>query len=115
MLKSIEEAYDAKRVCFLCDPFKCEICFKVLDPSLIGADDNGNRPFPAGCTTSYFELDSTTVKSPSIESNKRPSFQILSFHAKLSVQSALHRGWITQQQSDKLQSTIKVSSPPKKE
>jgi HNH endonuclease len=112
-LNDIEKAYDKKRVCFLCDPFKCELVFTVLDPSLLRDNEFGAKPCPSGCTRTYFELDSTRITSPVIDMDRRPSFQILSFHASWAVESALRKRWISKEKHCELANSIKILSPVK--
>mmetsp|Transcript_30898 Transcript_30898/g.74580 ORF Transcript_30898/g.74580 Transcript_30898/m.74580 type:complete len:110 (+) Transcript_30898:337-666(+) len=108
MLKEIEQAYDSKRVCFLCNPFEITITFTVLDKSLLSG-----AVYPAGCKTSFADLDKRQIGPPSIGFDKRPSFQILSQHAKCAVQNAFDRGWITAEQKASHESWIQVASPDK--
>ena len=106
LLKDIEKAFDDKRVCFICDPFNVELQFFVLDPLLLAQD-----LCPKGCSTTWSALHQKRIKSPEIEMNKRPAFQILSHHASLSVDAAFRKGWLTANEKSDLKSSIQVTSP----
>jgi HNH endonuclease len=106
LLKEIEEAYDKKRVCFVCNPFDISMEFKVLDKNLL-------LQKPAGCSQTYEELSQSIIRSPTINNIMRPSFHILSRHAFHAVDHASLRTWVTPQQKTELHNLIKVSSPQK--
>ncbi len=86
LCKSIEEAFDAKRVCFLInrlDPSK--IILKVLDPSLLSNYVVSSHP------STFNDIDGKMLRHP--EGNI-PFRRILDWHAKCSYSSAKIRGWI---------------------
>mmetsp|Transcript_18240 Transcript_18240/g.35603 ORF Transcript_18240/g.35603 Transcript_18240/m.35603 type:complete len:358 (+) Transcript_18240:140-1213(+) len=109
LLKGIEEAYDHKRVCFLCDPLQIQIRFTVLDPSLRDVS-----PCPAGTEGRTYEtLHGKEIGAPDIFLEKRPSFQILSRHAMFAVQHACDKGWITVGEKSRHEESIQAVSPSK--
>ena len=106
LLHDIETAFDAKKVCFVCDPFQRSIMFKVLDQNLM-------TTLPSGCEQSYAELDEKQICFVGTES--RPSFELLSIHAGFAVDEGLKsaNNWLGSSEARKLKDAISVVSPAK--
>ena len=106
LLHDIETAFDAKKVCFVCDPFQRSIMFKVLDQNL-------KTTLPSGCEQSYAELDEKQICFVGTES--RPSFELLSIHAGFAVDEGLKsaNNWLGSSEARKLKDAISVVSPAK--
>jgi len=104
LLKEIEEAYDAKRIIFICDPFHPIMRLRVLDPSLKGQT-------PSGCAQTFEKLEENLIKEPKITTKKRPSFRILSHHAQQAVRSA-PISWLSESEKQQILGDISVISPP---
>ena len=106
LLHDIETAFDAKKVCFVCNPFQRSIMFKVLDQNL-------KTTLPSGCEQSYAELDEKQICFADTES--RPSFELLSIHAGFAVDEGLKSAndWLGSSEARKLKDAISVVSPEK--
>ena len=106
LLHDIETAFDAKKVCFVCNPFQRSIMFKVLDQNL-------KTTLPSGCEQSYAELDEKQICFADTES--RPSFELLSIHAGFAVDEGLKsaNNWLGSSEARKLKDAISVVSPEK--
>ena len=106
LLHDIETAFDAKKVCFVCNPFQRSIMFKVLDQNL-------KTTLPSGCEQSYAELDEKQICFADTES--RPSFELLSIHAGFAVDEGLKSAndWLDSSEARKLKDAISVVSPEK--
>mmetsp|Transcript_7362 Transcript_7362/g.11308 ORF Transcript_7362/g.11308 Transcript_7362/m.11308 type:complete len:251 (+) Transcript_7362:152-904(+) len=103
LLRAIELAFDKRQVCFLCDPFRRSITFKVLDPNLKGQS--------VGSTAQVFQ--DLEGKPKCFKDDKRPSFDLLSRHAKSAIRFAMRQNTISEQDGAKLLETVVVSSPPR--
>eukprot|EP00961_Rhodomonas_salina_P204597 2761075-Rhodomonas_salina.1 len=103
LLKAIESAFDKRQVCFLCDPFRRSITFKVLDPNLKGQS--------VGSTAQVFQ--DLEGKPKCFKDDKRPSFDLLSRHAQSAIRFAMRQNTISKQDGAKLLETVAVSSPPR--
>ena len=87
-LKSIEEAFDKKEVCFLCDPTSQTLNMKVLNPILM---NKKLRPKDPLCTRLFANVDGAVLRLPA---GVFPFRRCLSMHAKLSFSMALSFKWI---------------------
>jgi len=103
LLNDIENDFDKGKVCFLCNPFNMTVKFYVLDTIL-----RENLDRPRGSPESYKKLHEKVIQ---VEDGRRPSFQILSMHAKEAVDVAERQGWITVGEATRLREGIKVASP----
>jgi len=101
LLKVIEAAFDQRKVCFICDPFTLVITFTVLDKTL-------QNQVVAG--TTFGALDGQTIP---FVNDVRPSFQLLSKHARSALGFAMRRGYISRENGAALLSTVAVTSPPR--
>jgi len=91
LCKEIELAFDSKRLCFLVDRFHTgNLVLKVLDPLLANA---ATSPLVIDGLSEvrFFEIDGYLLQCPA---DKLPFRRILDFHAKLSYQKAIKRGWL---------------------
>ncbi len=90
LCESIEKAFDSKRVCFLVDRIHPEdITFKVLDPNLsysVVSTDSPTNP-----QETFQDIDGRLLRHPQ---GVLPFRRILNFHAKVSFQKAIRKGWI---------------------
>jgi len=90
LCESIEQAFDSKRVCFLIDRIHPEdIVLKVLDPNLfpmVVSSDSPTHP-----QETFQDIDGRLLQHPP---GILPFRRILNFHAKLSFQKAIRKGWI---------------------
>jgi hypothetical protein len=85
--EEIKKAFDAKRLCFLVDRIHpTDFIVKVLDPELLGPPS----PIIQG-TRSFADIDGCLLVHPP---GVYPFRRILDFHAKLSYQNAISRGWL---------------------
>jgi hypothetical protein len=85
MVKSIEERFDIKDLCFLYDAFTQKIFLKVLNPDILTM-----RVLPSHKT--FQEIDGYPLQYPS---KNMPFKRLLNFHAKCSFKNAKERGWHT--------------------
>lgn len=87
-LKSIEEAFDRKEVCFLYSPTTQNLHLKVLNPVLL----NKKLRKDINCTRLFSHVDNAVLRLPA---GVFPFRRCLSMHAKLSFSMALDFKWIT--------------------
>ena len=86
LAEAIEEAFDVKKVCFLVNPLDPEkIILKVLDPSILLS------VVCPGVATKFEDIDGAQLMHPD---GKIPYRRILHWHARLSYNAAIKRGWI---------------------
>lgn len=100
LVKAIEEAFDRRQVCFICDPFTRSIAFKVLNPKL--------KEQQVGSTTTFGKLDGKCVH---FDDDRRPSFALLSRHAQSAIKFAMCEKMISDQDGGQLLQIVVVSSP----
>lgn len=88
LLKTIEEAYDAQRLCFMLhDPKnKAEYRLQILDPTL-------KSDFVFGSVT-FEEQSYRRFRLPVGRDSRGPFTRCLSFHAQVSLEKAVSKGWI---------------------
>jgi hypothetical protein len=87
LVKSIEEAFDVKKVCFLYDPLQQSLHLKVLDPSLMTV-----AVYVGGPT--FAVVDGMPLRFPVGTTFQGPYRRILCFHAKCAFENAVEEGWI---------------------
>jgi hypothetical protein len=103
LLRDIEHAYDNRFVIFVCNPFTYSMQLKVLNPGLKGQK-------PRGCDKTFAELEEIIIQEPTISNTKRPSFKIISYHARRAVTLA-KTGWLSLTEKDELLNRISICSP----
>ena len=89
LLKTIEDAYNTQRLCFVLDnkdPTRHKL--QILDPTLKNEFVHGNVTFEELSQCSSFEL-------PQGEDGLRPFTKCLSFHAQSSYDRAVKKKWIS--------------------
>jgi hypothetical protein len=96
LLDSIEKAFDRMDVCFLYDPIKQILVFKVLNPQLRDKDllpprNRSNRHCSTVEGRTFQEVDGHQLILPF---DKYPYRRILSVHAKFAYARALENEWI---------------------
>jgi hypothetical protein len=87
-LKTIEEAFDRKEVCFLYNPTTQSLYLKVVNPVLL----NKKLRKDTSCTRLFSHVDNAVLRLPA---GVFPFRRCLSMHAKLSFSMALDFKWIT--------------------
>lgn len=106
LLKDIEVAYDQQKICFLCCAIDLSIQLKVLDPEL-------RQLFPTRCSKTFQELEEAVIRQPKITFKKRPSFRILSNHARFALDHAEQKGWLSAAERSGLDTIVQLCSPHK--
>lgn len=94
MLKHIEEQFDVKYLCFICNPFEAErkITIKILNPVLLDVTINESDP-----PLTFRDINGFVLQHPA---EVFPFRRILSFHALCSHKFASSKGWITENEAN---------------
>ena len=98
LYKTIEEAFDNKRLCFLWNPLQKVLTLHLLDPELRHETFHEHRSFEA--------LEGKALQYPQ---GNMPYRRILGFHAKVAFDYALRQNWITPEVHQQFQDFTTVS------
>ena len=87
MLKSIEQRFDWKHICFVYNPLSQQFIVKVLNPAIRDVVIQFSKP-----ERKFSDIEGLQLQHPI---GKMPFRRILSFHARCAFKFAREKGWIT--------------------
>jgi len=99
ILRTIEQAFDLKRCCFIYDPFKKKLLFHIVDPSLNNENIFSNIPFK--------DYEGEPLHHPK---NRIPFLRMLSIHAKACFETQMRLGNINKKEFEEFKVFDEISN-----